>query len=94
MNRRWCATVPPKIGIVERADIPLMGGPLDGRDIDVEVDEEGMPPESLSETWLWFTYGSALLDDDLGGRYELEPVAGAGPPWLYVWVEHARHQES
>jgi hypothetical protein len=75
---------------VERVDIPLVGGPLDGRDIDVEVDDEGMPPEYLPETWLWFTYGSAIIDDDLAGRYELEPVAGSGPPWLYVWLERAR----
>jgi hypothetical protein len=73
--------------VVERLDIPLLGGPLGGREIDVEVDDEGMPPERLTETWLWFTYGSELLDRDLGGRYELEPVAGSGPPWLYVWID-------
>jgi hypothetical protein len=73
---------------VERVDIPLVGGPLDGRDIDVEVDDDGLPPEHLPEAWLWFAYGSELLDHDLAGRYELEPVAGSGPPWLYMWIEH------
>jgi hypothetical protein len=73
---------------VERVDIPLVGGPLDGRDIDVEVDDDGLPPEYLPEAWLWFAYGSELLDHDLAGRYELEPVAGSGPPWLYMWIEH------
>ena len=72
---------------VERVDIPLVGGPLDGRDIDVEVDDDGLPPEHLPEAWLWFAYGSELLDHDLAGRYELEPVAGSGPPWLYMWIE-------
>jgi hypothetical protein len=72
---------------VERVDIPCVGGPLDGRDIDVEVDDDGLPPEQVPETWLWFTYGSEILDEDLGGRYEREPVAGSGPPWLYVWIE-------
>jgi hypothetical protein len=72
---------------VVRVDIPLVGGPLDGRDVDVEVDDDGLPPEYLPETWLWFAYGSELLDTDLAGRYELEPVAGAGPPWLYMWIE-------
>jgi hypothetical protein len=31
-----------------------------------------------------FAYGSELLDQDLAGRYELEPIAGSGPPWLYM----------
>jgi hypothetical protein len=70
-----------------RVDIPLVGGPLDGRDIDVEVDDEGLPSEQLPEAWLWFAYGNELLDKDLAGRYEPEPVAGSGPPWLYMWVE-------
>jgi hypothetical protein len=72
---------------MEVVDVPLSGGPLDGRDIDVEVDDDGLPPARLPETWLWFAYGSELLDGDLGGEYELEPVAGSGPPWLYVWVD-------
>ena len=66
-----------------RVDVPLVGGPLDGREIDVEIDDDGLPPDQLAEAWLWFTYGSELLDKDLAGRYELEPVAGSGPPWLY-----------
>jgi hypothetical protein len=73
---------------VERVDIACVGGPLDGRDFDVEVDEDGLPPEYLPEAWLWFAYGSELLDRNLAGRYELEPVAGLGPPWLYMWIEH------
>jgi hypothetical protein len=72
-----------------RMDVPLFGGPLGGRDIDVEIDDDGFPPEQLSETALWFAYGSELLDHDLSGRYELEPVAGPGPPWLYVWIDTA-----
>jgi hypothetical protein len=72
---------------VARVDIPLVGGPLDGRSLDVEVDDEGRPPEWIPETWLWLAYGSELLDKDLAGRYELEAVAGSGPPWLYVWIE-------
>jgi hypothetical protein len=72
---------------MERVDVPLAGGPLDGRDIDVEVDEDGFPPDRLTETLLWFAYGSELLSLDLAGRYELEPVAGSGPPWVYVWID-------
>jgi hypothetical protein len=72
---------------MERVDVPLAGAPLDGRDIDVEVDDDGFPPDRLTETLLWFSYGSELLNLDLAGRYELEPVAGAGPPWAYVWIE-------
>ena len=71
---------------MERVEVPLFGGPLDGRDIDVEVDEDGVPPDWLSETLLWFAFGGDLLDRDLDGRYELEPVAGSGPPWVYVWI--------
>lgn len=71
-------------------DVPFFGGPLDGREIDVEVDDDGLPPARIAETLLWFAYGSELLDLDLHGRYELEPVAGAGPPWLYTWIEDTR----
>lgn len=71
-------------------DVPLFGGPLDGREIDVEVDDDGVPPGWLVESALWFAFGSELIDDDLRGRYELEPVAGAGPPWLYTWIESVR----
>jgi hypothetical protein len=43
-------------------------------------------PPALDQTWLWTTFGSELLDADVDGTYELEPVAGRGPPWLYIWV--------
>ena len=75
---------------VARVDVPFYGGPLDGREIDVEVDDDGYPPQRLPETELWFAFGSELLDGNLTGRYELEPVAGSGPPWLYAWLE-TRH---
>ena len=52
----------------------------------MEVDDDGVPPDRLAETVLWFAYGSELLRQDLAGRYELEPVAGSGPPWVYVWI--------
>ena len=81
-----CARDTSEDQLVERVDIPLVGGPLDGREIDVEVDDDGLPAEHLPEAWLWFAYGSELLDKVLTGRYELEPVAGSGPPWLYMWV--------
>jgi hypothetical protein len=68
-----------------RVEIPLVGGPVDGRSIDVDVDEDGHPPAALGQTDLWVTWGSELLDADLSGRYELEAVAGFGPPWLYRW---------
>ena len=67
--------------------MPFFGGPLDGREIDVEVDDDGVPPPWLSESVLWFAFGSELLDTSLNGRYQLEPVAGLGPPWLYAWIE-------
>jgi hypothetical protein len=70
---------------VARVDIPLVGGPLDGRDIDVDVDDDGLPPDHVPQAWLWFAFGSELLDRPLDGRYELEPAAGTGPPWLYAW---------
>ena len=61
-----------------RVDVPLSGGPLDGREIDVEVDDDGYPPAWVDETDLWFAYGSELIDADLDGRYALEPVAAHG----------------
>jgi hypothetical protein len=69
-----------------KLDIPCVGGPVDGRVADVDVNDDGLPPDVLPESWLWPAYGSELLDADLDGRYELEPVAGFGPPWLYVWA--------
>jgi hypothetical protein len=71
---------------VASVDIPFVGGPVDGRLAGVDVDDDGLPPVSLTESWLWFAYGSELLDADVAGRYELEPVAGAGPPWVYLWM--------
>jgi hypothetical protein len=64
--------------------------PLDGRDIDVEVDDYGLPPAHLTQSDLWFAYGSELLDADLNGAYELEPVAGSGPCWLYRRLSNRR----
>lgn len=70
---------------MDRVDVPLIGGPVHGRTAHVDVDDDGLPPEVLTESWLWLTYGSELLDADVTGMYELEPVAGIGPPWLYRW---------
>jgi hypothetical protein len=70
------------VGLV---DVPLIGGPADGRDADVPIDDEGNPPAALDQGWLWTAFGSELLDADVDGVYELETVAGAGPPWLYRW---------
>jgi hypothetical protein len=85
--------------MVERVDLPLLGGPLDGRDIDVEVDNDGVPPARLAQTWLWLAYGSELLDHALAGRYELESVAGTRAtvdlrldrrPFLTITPPHGR----
>ncbi|SIM46926.1 hypothetical protein [Micromonospora cremea] len=73
----------------ERVDVPAVGGPVDGRNLLVSVDEDGVPPEIIDQNWLWVEYGGDLLDADVVGVYELEPVAGAGPPWVYVWVPAA-----
>ena len=61
---------------VSRVDVPFLGDPLDGREIDVDIDDDGIPPGSLPESALWFAFGSELLETDLDGRYELELVAG------------------
>ncbi|MEU8301128.1 hypothetical protein AB0C04_28040 [Micromonospora sp. NPDC048909] len=74
----------------ERVDVPAVGGPVDGRNLLVPVNEDGVPPEIIDQNWLWVEYGGELLDADVDGAYELEPVAGAGPPWVYVWVPAAR----
>jgi hypothetical protein len=68
----------PDDRVVARVDIPLVGGPLDGRTLDVEVDDEGRPPEWIPQTRLWLANGSALLDKDLAGRYELNRSLGRG----------------
>jgi hypothetical protein len=70
-----------------KVDVPFVGGPVDGRSADVPVDDDGYPPLALDQTWLWTTFGSELLDADVDGVYELEPVAGRGPPWLYLWID-------
>ena len=90
---RWVGDTTDDL-VVELIDVPLVGGPLDGRDIDVELDEDRLPPEWIPETMLWFAYGSEMIDLDLAGRYEREPVAGAGPPWLYVWIEGRSSEDS
>ncbi|MCX5070918.1 hypothetical protein OOJ91_34280 [Micromonospora lupini] len=73
----------------ERVDVPAVGGPVDGRNLLVPVDEDGLPPATIDQTWLWVEYGGELLDADVGGVYELESVAGSGPPWLYLWAPAA-----
>jgi hypothetical protein len=74
----------------ERAEIPAVGGPVDGRSLSVLLDDDGFPPLTLDESWLWTTYGSELWDADTAGVYELEPVAGGGPPFVYRWVPNRR----
>ena len=70
---------------MERVEVPLVGGPVDGRTVDVDIDDDGLPPPVLTQTDLWVTWGGELLDADVIGVYELEPVAGHGAPWLYLW---------
>jgi hypothetical protein len=70
-------------GVWGKVDVPCVGGPVDGRSLLVDVDEAGVPPETIDENWLWVEFGGELLDVDVDGAYELEPVAGAGPPWIY-----------
>jgi hypothetical protein len=73
-------------GVEDRVDLPLLGGPVHGHLADVPLLDDGSPPPALDQAWLWTTFGSELLDADVEGTYELEPVAGRGPPWLYIWV--------
>lgn len=70
--------------------MPAVGGPVDGRSLLVPVNDDGLPPETIGQSWLWVEYGGELLDADVAGVYELEPVAGHGPPWLYLWVPDQR----
>ncbi|MFC0504199.1 hypothetical protein [Micromonospora costi] len=74
----------------QRADVPAVGGPVDGRNLLVPTNDEGLPPETIDQSWLWIEYGGELLDADVDGQYELESQAGAGPPWVYVWVPNRR----
>lgn len=71
-----------------------MGGPIYGRGLLVPLDEDGVPPEVIDQTWLWIEYGGELLDTNVDGMYHLEPVAGRGPPWIYVWISARRNQQS
>jgi hypothetical protein len=70
---------------VEKVGVPFVGGPVDGREAEVPLDDDGLPPVRLGQHWLWVEYGSELLDADVHGDYELESVAGGGAPWLYRW---------
>jgi hypothetical protein len=69
--------------------VPCLGGPVDGRSLLVPVDEDCVPPDLIEQNWLWVEFGGELLGADMAGVYELEPVAGAGPRWIYVWVPGA-----
>ncbi|PZG22146.1 hypothetical protein C1I95_06040 [Micromonospora craterilacus] len=69
-----------------KIDVPCVGGPVDGRSLIVPVDDDGWPPTTIDQSWLWIEYGSELLNADVDGVYELEPIAGGGPPWVYVWA--------
>lgn len=70
-----------------KVGITCVGGPLDGRELDVDLDDEGLPPEQVTETELFFAYGSELLDADTSGHYEVESIgARRTAPWVFVWV--------
>lgn len=66
--------------------IPCVDGPIAGHEAWVRLDDHANPPAELDQTWLWTEYGSELLDADVDGVYALEPVAGAGAPWRYLWI--------
>lgn len=59
------------------ADVPLVGGPVDGTTITVELDVSGRPPLTHHH----------IANNDLAQAdiYELEAVTGGRPPWLYRW---------
>lgn len=63
-------------GMREVADVPIVGGPADGRTATVELDDRGDPPAELHP-------GEVDVVGD--GLYVREPVVGAGPPWTYHW---------
>ncbi|MEU9738872.1 hypothetical protein AB0E12_06730 [Micromonospora chersina] len=89
-QRRHHAVRADDRGMWERVEVPAVGGPVDGRSLLVSVNDTGLPPESIGQEWLWVEYGGELLDADVDGVYELEPVAGAGPPWVYIWAPARR----
>jgi hypothetical protein len=70
----------------EKVDVPCVGGPVHGRNLLVPVDDAGVPLDVIDQNWLWVEFGGELLYADVNGVYELEPVAGGGPPWVYVWA--------
>lgn len=71
--------------MIEKVDVQLVGGPVDGRSAYVALDDNGQPPTALPPAWLTEAWGDELDDADTDGTYELEAAAGVGPPWLYVW---------
>ncbi|ROT31404.1 hypothetical protein [Micromonospora sp. HM5-17] len=58
-------------------EIPLVGGVADGDTVIVDLDVHGRPPLTHHH----------LVDNELARAeiYELEAVAGEGPPWVYRW---------
>jgi hypothetical protein len=40
-------------GMWEKADVPCVGGPVDGRSLLVPVNEDGVPPDVIDQNWLW-----------------------------------------
>jgi hypothetical protein len=58
-------------------EVPLVGGAADGQVVTVELDVNGRPP--LTHHYL---SDGGLAQADI---YELEGVAGQGPPWRYRW---------
>jgi hypothetical protein len=43
----------------ETADVSFVGGPIDGRSADVDLNDDGLPQPNLPQSWLWETYGSS-----------------------------------
>jgi hypothetical protein len=74
----------------EKVDVPCVGGPVDGRSLLVPIDEAGVPPDVIDQNWLWVEFGGELLDADMAGVYELEPLAGAGPPCCWLKPKRSR----
>jgi hypothetical protein len=54
--------------VADVVDIPLEDGQRPGREVTVELDDNGLPPAEVNVA---------------GQHFELEPVAGSGPPWVY-----------